>query len=868
MKKSGILAVLSAFTLSAMTIVYPAESVFAESIAPVYKHFNKNDVNGKVTVEIPDKASAEIKINFTSPEVTDEPYYITKADGGNSYSFDIEGRDTTDDDYRNYTLNVAVTGGVYNDTAVYTDTFTVPDGNDNPDSFRDITYSFTIDNEYTGNKWEILSETKTHKNIVLHINHYLKGDVNGDNLIDAVDATQIQQYYAKLSASGEDTFNERQKLSADVNGDNLIDAVDATQIQQYYAKLSAVGTATWVNEKNETTTSAPKSTTTTTSSTRKTSSTATSSSNTTTSSKSTATSSSNTTTSSKSTATSSANTTTSSKSTSTSSSTKKQSSTTTTSSKPTTTTTTTASSTSTTTTTIDYSWYTDSIKSLSGETNIFSYHNYYIHDINKDGVYELIMEMGTCEADNKYSVYSIKNNEMIFAGDISAGHSVLSEKDGKLYRNMCHMGYQSVNLIEFDGSKISEKNVYEKEQSETYIDYGTAIQSYDWSDMSGINNIRNNTTGTTTTAKTTTTTTTTSQTTTTTTTKATTTTTTTNTTTTTKPLVTPYDSHGLVNAVLNLRSAPDLNASIILQMPINSQVTISGYNGEWYEVSYQSGGNTYYGYASRQYITDTAKTTTTTTKTTTTTTTTSTTTTTATIPQEELDSAMKKAIDSKLRDPRYCYEDINGDNIPELFIQKEYIYGMGGKFIYVFVYRNGEFVYTDKWGSEIYVCHEKNLLRIKANEGAEVDLLYRIDENGNPELVDSLSIYTNEYYHNDSKISKSEYDTRMADYDAMSWSKPIFRQVPLYENYPNIQNAPADMIYYSTPMSGTVNTESGGLNLRTGAGTNYNIIMVLPQNAELQILGEGDSWYYIRYSSGSTTNYGYVSKDYVAGSVS
>ncbi len=128
MKNTVIPTVISAFILSAVTVLSPMENVFAKNITPVYEDFNANDVNGKITVEIPEKASAEIKINFTSPEVTDEQYYITDADGGNSYSFDIEGRDTTDDDYRNYTLSVAVTSGDYNDTIVYTDTFTMPDG--------------------------------------------------------------------------------------------------------------------------------------------------------------------------------------------------------------------------------------------------------------------------------------------------------------------------------------------------------------------------------------------------------------------------------------------------------------------------------------------------------------------------------------------------------------------------------------------------------------------------------------------------------------------------------------------------------------------------------------------------------------------
>ena len=507
MKKSGITAVLSAFALSATTIL-SAMNVFAESITPVYKDFNANDVNGKITVEIPEKASAEIKINFTSPEVTDEPYYSTEADGGNSYSFDIEGRDTTDDDYRNYTLNVAVTGGENNDTAVYTDTFTVPDGNDNPDSFMNMTYTFTVDNEYTGNKWDISSETQTQKNIVLHMNHYLRGDVNGDNLVDTVDATQIQQYYAKLSA---------------------------------------VGTATWINPENKTTTSAPKSSTTTTSS----SSTKKSTSTTTT-----------VITAPKTTA-------------STSSSAKSTSSSSTTATTKTTTTTTTA-PVNTTTTNIDYSWYSEAVENMAGAAGNLLYHNYYIYDINDDGVYELITKTGTSEADSIYSIYSIKDNEMIFAADIGAGNSVLTEKDGKLYKNKCHTGYQSVDLISFDGNSVSTENVYEKEQSETYIEYGTEIKSYDYSDSSVLNRLS----------------------------------------------YTYYntdkagsDFHFTQNQIanggtvstdigpLNLRTAPDLKAEILLEMPKDSFISIYGNNDEWYYVSYEENNITCYGYASRQYIT-------------------------------------------------------------------------------------------------------------------------------------------------------------------------------------------------------------------------------------------------------------------------
>ena len=53
---------------------------------------------------------------------------------------------------------------------------------------------------------------------------------------------------------------------------------------------------------------------------------------------------------------------------------------------------------------------------------------------------------------------------------------------------------------------------------------------------------------------------------------------------------------------LNLRARPDANAEIITQMPKGANVGIFGSNNDWYYVQYSANGTTYYGYASKQYI--------------------------------------------------------------------------------------------------------------------------------------------------------------------------------------------------------------------------------------------------------------------------
>ncbi|WP_295074157.1 dockerin type I domain-containing protein, partial [Ruminococcus sp.] len=69
---------------------------------------------------------------------------------------------------------------------------------------------------------------------------YKLGDVNANGIVDAVDASLVLQYYAKISTGGDGGFTEEQKLAANVTGDAIIDAVDAAKILSYYAYVSTV----------------------------------------------------------------------------------------------------------------------------------------------------------------------------------------------------------------------------------------------------------------------------------------------------------------------------------------------------------------------------------------------------------------------------------------------------------------------------------------------------------------------------------------------------------------------------------------------------------------------------------------------------
>ena len=63
----------------------------------------------------------------------------------------------------------------------------------------------------------------------------VKGDVNGDGVIDARDATEVLTSFAKTSVGKPMKLN---KYYSDVNNDNIIDGRDASQLLTEYAKLS------------------------------------------------------------------------------------------------------------------------------------------------------------------------------------------------------------------------------------------------------------------------------------------------------------------------------------------------------------------------------------------------------------------------------------------------------------------------------------------------------------------------------------------------------------------------------------------------------------------------------------------------------
>ena len=69
-----------------------------------------------------------------------------------------------------------------------------------------------------------------------------RGDVNHDGLVDAVDATMIQEYYAYLSIDRYDEYTEEEhenfRTYGDVFNDGFVDCMDVTWVLIKYAEQS------------------------------------------------------------------------------------------------------------------------------------------------------------------------------------------------------------------------------------------------------------------------------------------------------------------------------------------------------------------------------------------------------------------------------------------------------------------------------------------------------------------------------------------------------------------------------------------------------------------------------------------------------
>lgn len=235
--------------------------------------------------------------------------------------------------------------------------------------------------------------------------------------------------------------------------------------------------------------------------------------------------------------------------------------------------------------------------------------------------------------------------------------------------------------------------------------------------------------------------------------------------------------------------------------------------------------------------------------------------------------------------------DINGDDIPELIIS--YL-GVVTTNYNIYYYNGSQYVELKECMGGLDISETNHLILERGEEGGQRFSYYELSNDYKLNKIDELTSFPLGgdvvYYRNEQQITSSEYYTALDYYKDMNWrsinsntinnidsgnnggSESGASTSSMYSGYANIENAPSDMMFYDNTdskniPSGTVNTESTGLNLRKGPGTNYDIIMEIPKGETVYVYGRGDEWCYVGYSSGTGrfnhTDYGYVSRQFL-----
>lgn len=123
--------------------------------------------------------------------------------------------------------------------------------------------------------------------------------------------------------------------------------------------------------------------------------------------------------------------------------------------------------------------------------------NYSIHDINNDGIPELLVYKGTSEADWTLEIYTYKNKNLEKLGNMSFSHSAMYIMYDGNYLKLVHgqMGYESVYkvYINSNGELVKEKtSERELAEGEDYEEGDQYLDTFAYSNFEAIDYYTNN----------------------------------------------------------------------------------------------------------------------------------------------------------------------------------------------------------------------------------------------------------------------------------------------------------------------------------------------------------------------------------------
>lgn len=137
--------------------------------------------------------------------------------------------------------------------------------------------------------------------------------------------------------------------------------------------------------------------------------------------------------------------------------------------------------------------YLDFLSKLDamGEEQVLG--SYFLFDITGDGIPEIWIESGTCEADHAISVYTYNNKLAILdtGEEGNASHSSFFKGEGYILQCCAHMGYQTWSKITYNNGKLKGEVIFEEDLNESGKDEYTepaepAVESYSFDDTKPI----------------------------------------------------------------------------------------------------------------------------------------------------------------------------------------------------------------------------------------------------------------------------------------------------------------------------------------------------------------------------------------------
>lgn len=146
---------------------------------------------------------------------------------------------------------------------------------------------------------------------------------------------------------------------------------------------------------------------------------------------------------------------------------------------------------------------------------------------------------------------------------------------------------------------------------------------------------------------------------------------------------------------------------------------------------------------------------------------------------EEAMQALQQYINTETEhNSSFALYDVNADGIKELFIQ--YPNPDGGTSSYIYTYKNGKYEKSSSFGN-IYINLKEHLIMEKIYDGGETTKLYSLTDDEIQQKDEFKMLYDAEtnYFHNDSAISKDDYNRLMSAYSSVDWvsisdiSKPV-----------------------------------------------------------------------------------------------